>query len=131
MVKTVISISVRRFLRQDIASLECLDVLLLMRRHVERWWGAQHLAEELSMPAEMAQMQLERLSARNLLNVRIAESVIYRYHPGTDWLAELVDDVSRVHYADRQAVHDLVSETRRGASLFAEAFRIRKDPSDN
>jgi hypothetical protein len=101
-----------------------------MRRHVERWWGAQHLAEELSMPADTAQTQLERLSARNLLDVRIAESVIYRYHPGTDWLAALVDDVSRAHYADRQTVRDLVSGARRGTSQFADAFRFRRDTPD-
>jgi hypothetical protein len=130
MVNSAISASVRRFLRQDIASPECLYVLLLMRRHMERWWEAQQLAKELSLSAETVQTQLERLSVRNLLDVRIAESVIYRYHPGTDWLATLIDDISRAHDADHQNVHDLVSGTQRGVSLFADAFRFRKDKCD-
>lgn len=130
MAKTSISGPVRRFLRQDIASPECLYVLLLMRRHMERWWGAPQLAQELSFSAETVQVQLERLSVRNLLDVRIAESLIYRYHPGSDWLARLVDDISRAHDADHQGVHDLVSGTKHGPFLFAEAFRVRKDRPD-
>ena len=111
--KTVISTPVRRFLRQDIASSECLSVLLLMRQHADRWWEAQNVADALDIAADTAQAALERLSARNLLDVRLAGSLTYCYHPGTDSLASLVDDVARLHAADRGVVFDLVAGPRR------------------
>jgi hypothetical protein len=112
-VKTAISASVQRFLRDDVGSPESLKILLLMRRDPQRWWAAYELAEELGMPGDTAQTQLERLSARNLLDVRIAESLIYRYRPGANEIARLVDQVSWAYEADHQAVHDLVSATQR------------------
>lgn len=66
------------------------------------------------MPLETAEKQLERLSARNLLDVRIAESLIYRYRPGAEWLARLVDEAFRAYEADRRAVRNLVSGRSRG-----------------
>jgi hypothetical protein len=124
--RVVISEEVRQFLAEDVASLERLDVLLLMRRHVERWWAAHTLSGELGLPVDVAQMHLEKLCGRNLLEVRIAESVIYRYQPATSWLADLVDEVSRVHYADRHSIVALVAGPPEGVRLFAEAFRFRK-----
>lgn len=128
--KTVISIPVRRFLRQDIASSECLSVLLLMRRHAERWWEAQNVADALDIAADTAQAQLERLSARNLPDVRLAGTLTDRYHPGTDWLASLVEDVARLHAADRGVVFDQVAGPGRSPSLLAQAFKIRRTRAD-
>jgi hypothetical protein len=126
----VLSDAVRRFLLEDIASIERLDILLLMHRHLERWWAAQTLGGELGMSVDVAQVHLETLCARNLLEVRIAESLLYRYQPGTPWLSQLVDDVSRVHDADRSHVVALMANAPRGVRLFAEAFRFWKGTSD-
>jgi hypothetical protein len=113
-VKTAISASVQRFLRHDIGSPESLNILLLMRRDAQRWWAAHELADELGMQSDTAQKQLERLSARNLLDVRIAESLRYRYRPGAGEIARLVDQVSRAFERDHQAIHDLLSGRPRG-----------------
>jgi hypothetical protein len=117
-----------RFLIEQIGSIERLDVLLIVHRQAQRWWASQALGVELGMPVEAVQGHLEQLSAFNVLAVRIADSVLYRYQPGTAQVAQVVDEVVRAHYADRDAVSSLVA--RRGPAesirLFAEAFRFRK-----
>jgi predicted ArsR family transcriptional regulator len=124
--------TVRRFLTDQIGSGERLDVLLFLYRYATRWWAAQTLAAELGMPADAAQSHLEHLSARNLLDVRVAESVIYRYHPVREDLSRLVEDVAQTHYRQRDAL--LAVLARRApdsARLFADAFQLRKDKRDD
>lgn len=121
---------VRRFLRQDVGSSECLSVLLLIHRHAERWWDAQDVAVGLGIGADTAQTQLERLSTRNVLDVRLVGSLTYRYRPGAAWLASLVDDVARLHAADAGVVLDLVAGRSKGASLLAEAFKNTRTEAD-
>ena len=124
--------TVRRFLTDKIGSVERLDLLLFLHRHRTRWWAAQALAAELGMPADTVQSHLEHLSARNLLDVRVAESVIYCYKPSREDLAQLVEDVAQAHYRHRD---DLLAVLARRASdparLFADAFHLRKDKRDD
>jgi hypothetical protein len=124
--------TVRRFLTDQIGSAERLDLLLFLYRHPTRWWAAEALAAELGMPAGTVQSHLEHLSAQNLLDVRVAESVIYCYKPAREDLAQLVEDVAQAHYRHRDAL--LAVLTRRAsdsARLFADAFQLRKDKKDD
>jgi hypothetical protein len=129
--EATVSDDARRFLTDEIGSVERLDLLLFMRRHATRWWAAHTLAEELEMPANAAEAHLEHLGTRNLLDVRITESVIYCYKPGREELAHLVEEIARAHYHQREVVVAVL--TRRGnesARLFAEAFQLRKGKRD-
>lgn len=127
MTQAPLSDAVRRFLTESIGSVERLNLLLFLHRHAARWWAAQALAEGLEMPADIVQTHLEHLSARNLLDVRIAESVIYCYKPGRDELAALVEEVARAHYLHRDDVVAVLAQRRAGnARLFADAFQLRK-----
>lgn len=83
------------------------------------------------MPADTLETHLDHLSARNLLDVRIAESVIYCYKPGREDLSRLVEDVARAHYLHRDAVVAvLTGRASASAKLFAEAFQLRKGRRD-
>ncbi len=131
MTDTRLSAATRRFLTDDIGSVERLNLLLFLHRHNRRWWSAQPLAEELGMPADTVQLHLEHLSACNLLDVRIAESVVYCYKPGRQELSELVEEVAQAHYAQRDAVVAVLARHGGGsAQLFADAFQIRKGRQD-
>lgn len=124
----VLSDSVKHFLMEDIVSVERLDVLLFVYRHAKRWWAAQKLSTELEMPEDAVQSHLEHLSARNLLEVRIAESVIFCYKPVSEELAKLVEAVASTHYRHRDAVVSVLTghQPSDSARLFAEAFHFRK-----
>lgn len=131
MTEAVLSTAVRHFLTDDIISVERLDVLLFLYRHARRWWAAQKLSAELEMPADAVQSHLEYLSARNLLEVRIAESVIFCYKPVSEELSRLVEAVATIHYRQRDAVVGVLTgqpgaPSADGARLFAEAFHFRK-----
>lgn len=126
-----VSDKAKRFLTDEVGSVERLDLLLFMHRHATRWWPAHALTDEIEMPAETVQAHLEHLSARNLLDVRIAESVIYRYKPGREELAQLVEEVAQAHFRHRNDVVAVLSrQATESARLFAEAFHLRKGKRD-
>lgn len=120
--------AVKHFLTDDIVSVERLDVLLFLHRHAKRWWPAQKVSAELEMPADAVQAHLEQLSARNLLEVRIAEAVIFCYKPVSEELSRLVETVASLHYRHRDDVVAVLTghQPSDGARLFAEAFNFRK-----
>ncbi|HWM90120.1 MAG TPA: hypothetical protein VN493_05085 [Thermoanaerobaculia bacterium] len=128
MTQAVLPDAVKHFLTDDIVSVERLDVLLFLYRHAKRWWAAQKLSAELEMPADAVQSHLEHLSARNLLEVRIAESVIFCYKPVNEELSQLVEAVASTHYHHRDAVVSVLTDRQptEGARLFAEAFHFWK-----
>src|SRR5688572_12669091 len=102
--QATLSDAVKRFLTDVVVSVERLDVLLFIHRSAARWWPAEKLAPELGMPADTVQTHLEHLSARNLLDVRIAEAVIFCYKPAKEELSRLVEEVAKAHYSHRDAV---------------------------
>ena len=108
MTQAPLSDAVRRFLTESIGSVERLTLLLFLHRHAARWWAAPALAAELEMPADTVQSHLEHLSARNLLDVKIAESVIYSYKPGREELSALVEEVARAHHLWMLALNGIV-----------------------
>jgi hypothetical protein len=126
--QAVLSDAVKHFLTGAVVSVERLDVLLFLYRNANRWWAAEKLAAELEMPADAVQLHLEHLSARNLLEVRIAESVIFCYKPFSQELSTLVEAVASMHYHHRDAVVSVLTghQPTDGARLFAEAFHFRK-----
>ena len=122
-----LSDAVKRFLTDDVGSVERLTLLLFLRRHATRWWAAKMLAVELEMPADTVQSHLEHLSARNLLDVRIAESVIYCYKPGREDLSQLIEELAQAHYRHRDTVVAVLAHrVADNARLFADAFQLRK-----
>ena len=128
MTEALLPESAIHFLTNDIVSVERLDLLLFLYRNAKRWWGAQKLSTELEMPADAVQSHLEHLSARNLLDVQIAESVIFCYKPGSEELSRLVEAVASTYYHHRDAVVTVLTQkqTTDSARLFAEAFHFRK-----
>lgn len=128
MTEAVLPDAVKQFLAEDIASVERLDLLLFLYRHAKRWWAAPKLSTELEMPADAVQSHLEHLSARNLLEVQIAEAVIFCYKPGSEELSRLVEAVASTYYHHRDAVVTVLTQkqTTGSAQLFADAFDFRK-----
>jgi hypothetical protein len=123
----VLTEALRRFLIDEVGSVERFDLLLFLHRNAARWWAAQTLTAEVEMPADLIQSHLEHLSARNLLDVRIAGSVLYRYNPGREELSRLVEEAARAHFFQRNEVVAVLARQLPGsARLFADAFQLRK-----
>jgi predicted ArsR family transcriptional regulator len=126
-----LSEAARRLLTEGVGSLERLDLLLFLHRQPARWWSARALEGELDRPADALRRHLDHLVAQNLLDVRIAESVVYRYQPGRDDLAAQVEELARENHLHRDAVATLLARRLgESARLFANAFQLRRGKRD-
>jgi hypothetical protein len=72
------------FLRESIRSVHELDTILVLHRDPSRWWSAEQIAKELSLRADVATRALETLAGRNLLDVRVGETLAYCWAPVHD-----------------------------------------------
>jgi hypothetical protein len=60
-----------------------LDVLMYLARHRARYCSPQTVAADMRLPPQRVSTALEVLASRNLLDVRIAEAVLYRLDPAS------------------------------------------------
>src|SRR5204862_5186819 len=66
-----------------VASADELDVLLCLARSGDRYCSARTIAEETRLPDTRVSGALEAMAARNLLDVRICDAVVYRIDPAS------------------------------------------------
>ncbi|MGN6388514.1 MAG: hypothetical protein ACTHL1_03315 [Burkholderiaceae bacterium] len=119
---------VRRFILTSIASVPYLEALLLARDVPERDWEAKSLAQRLYIGEPAAAELLTTMHAANLLTRLDGETPLYRYHPESDALREIVDRVAMSYARNLIDVTNLIhSNSGRKAQQFADAFKWRKD----
>lgn len=115
----------RAFLHSCIESIDQVE-LLMMLRGSDRFRTARDVASEFRMTPAHARRDLETLSARGLLEVRVGEETSYRYQPKTDDLARYCDLLAQHYIRSRQAVLGFVAtESRLSVKRFADAFKLR------
>lgn len=111
------------FARVRLGSLLHLDVALLLRAEPESWWTAERVAAALRVGVEASRTALEALASRNLLDVRIANDLSYRFAPWHESAAAHLAAIAEHHYEAREIV---ARASGSAAERFADAFRIRK-----
>ena len=119
-----LSAPAKEFVRARIDSLIQLDIALLLQSDASVWWSAERLGDELRIQPDVARHALDALASKNLLDVRIATDLTYRFAPWHGSAAELMNEVAANHYEAREIV------ARGGGSAaerFADAFRVRKN----
>jgi hypothetical protein len=93
----------REFISQCIGSVDELGMLLVLTISAARWWSAAAAGLELGIPERDARQILDRLASRNLLDLKIANDVRYRFRPGTADLERLTTELLTL-YRNRPAV---------------------------
>jgi hypothetical protein len=121
---------VRAFIADHIESVMQLEVLLLLSGRPDRPWTAAEAAQEMRIEAGWVEAQLKSMLVKGLLETAGAPSQ-YRYAPRTPELAKAVADLAKA-YADRRVsvISLIFSHPLDKIRSFADAFRLRKDPSD-
>jgi hypothetical protein len=114
----------REFLRARLGSLIQLDIALLLHADPSAWWSAERVAAHLRVAVDAATQALETLASRNLLDVRIANDLTYRFAPWHESTARLASEIADHHYEARELVARASGDSV--AARFADAFRIRK-----
>jgi hypothetical protein len=116
------------FLGAHVASLEELEVLVLLVVSSGRWWDATTISRELGLTPTRARSTLDAFAAHNLLDIRITEDVRYQFRPGTPELeAAALAVAAEYQRAPAAVVHAVASAAPRSVRDFADAFRIRRD----
>jgi hypothetical protein len=111
----------------SLGSLQDLQLLLTLMDDPERWWDARAIAEETGEPISSTGRGLDRLAAKNLLDIRVTEHVRFRYRPGTAELEQAGAAFVEAYRKNPLAIVKLVTARRpRSVTDFANAFRIRR-----
>lgn len=106
--KPALSGAAERFLRESIGSVLHLDVLLLLHGDPGRWWSADQIRQVLPMSAESVATVLEELAALNLLDVRLASCVSFRFAPLDPAMAAAASEISPIQRAAPEVLLEIL-----------------------
>lgn len=122
-----ISTGLRELLEQRLASLEQVQIVLLLRRDPSRPWTAPEVARELGSAPEPAAMRLFLLASSGLIACEAAGLPRYRYEPADAGLDALLGELSDVCDHDPAAITALVGAPPPDPiRSFADAFKLRR-----
>jgi len=116
--------SLLRFVTSSFPSIWALELLLALKRD-PRWRSREELVAALRASDLVISNALDSLVAAGLASVG-PEGAIYM--PASDEVAAYVDDTEAL-YAERpdSVRRAIVRAAGRGASVFSDAFRLRRD----
>lgn len=104
-----------------------LEALLKIAEEPDRGWTAERLASSMHLPVHQAARRLEELCARALLDVTLANELVYRYAPATPELAAQVLALQRAWVDSREVVLSRVlARGRDQLRAFSDAFKLGK-----
>jgi hypothetical protein len=81
------------FAQSHVHSVEALQVLLLCIDYRERWWDVSGVADRLSLTKSRARHILDGFARSNLLDIRISDTVRFRFDRGIQELQSIVAGV--------------------------------------
>ena len=113
-----------------VRSVEELEVLLHLARDRARYASADSIAADTGLPSGAVAKALEAMASRNLLDVRIAESVLYKLDPASDRSSACVRRTLDAAWQDRTGVLKAILAGRSAVHDFADAFKVTRDRSD-
>jgi hypothetical protein len=117
---------VRRFVADEIHSLEQLEILLSLHRHASEWWTAERMADDLRTSRASVAARMADMSVRGLLEVQ-EEGPRYRYRPATPGVEAVVQLLDRLYTERRVSIITLIfSKPLDSIRDFSDAFRVRK-----
>lgn len=118
----------RRFILTSIISVPHLEAMLLLRGEPAKQWDAKEVAQRLYLSEKAASELLSELCAAGVLIVTGQEVLLYRYHPTSDELRQMIDRLADVYTKNLIEVTNLIhSKVDRMAQQFADAFKLGKD----
>lgn len=121
-----VSESLAGFLQQRLASIEQIEIVLLLRGDPARAWSATEVAQALKMPPESAAMRLFLLASSGLLLFEAAGMPKYRYAGSDEATEVLLGELAERYENDRAAVAAAIGAPADPIRSFADAFKFKK-----
>lgn len=118
---------VLEFISEHIASMEQLEVLLLLSSQPDRDWTAESVFAEIQSSLPSVQQRLHEFVNKGLLVQ--PEPTLFRYSPRTTALGNAVRALAATYKEKRVKVIELIyRKPVDEVQSFADAFKLRKDP---
>jgi hypothetical protein len=124
-VSSALSQPLQSFLQQRLASIEQIEIVLLLHGDRARSWSAPEVAAELRMPPESAAMRLFLLASGGMLLFEATGVPRYRYGGDAETDA-LVGELAEVYPVNKSAVAALIGAPVDPLQSFADAFKFKK-----
>ena len=118
---------VRRFLADEIHSVEQLEVLLSLHRQPAEWWTAERMAAELRTSSDSVATRMAEMTVRGLLESQEEDGLRYRYCRAKPETGRVVEMLDRLYNERRVTIITLIfSKPLDSIRDFSDAFRLRK-----
>lgn len=119
---------IRRFIIEQIHSVEALEILLLLHDEAAREWSVAEVGQRLRTSLDSAQTRLSELKRGGLVEAVGGESPRYRFKAGAPAVDARVKQLEQVYRERRVSVITLIySKSSEQIRAFSDAFRIRKE----
>ena len=102
------NIRFEQLLLATVDSVEQSDILVAMDNAGTRWWSLRELAVAVALAESTTRHELETLSTRGLLDVRIVNDVHYRVAPATPELRQFVSELAGAYSTGRPEIRRLI-----------------------
>lgn len=129
---SALSDELRAFISEHIASVEQVEVLLLLYRSSPREWSAVAVGRELRIDPVSAARRLADFRERGLISVRAAdEALVYWYEGSSPSSDRRIAELEREFRERRTTLISLIFSTPSDdLRAFADAFRLRPRNKD-
>lgn len=132
MSENVLPKEVKRLIEEHINSVFQVEVLLLLHEHRRKEWDADALSREFGLDLNVAATQMADLYSRGFLTVKKDAGLLYQYRPATSEMDRAVEGLAAAYKVRRMSViSSIFSKPVSNITLFADAFRVRKDNQDD
>lgn len=121
----VLSPEVQELIARHLDSLESVEILLLLRRSPQTYWGAPAIAEQLGIAPDITRAKLDTLRGSGMIAVG-EQTGAFRYAPSDDRTKTAVDDLAAA-YANRRVsvVNTIYSANLERLRAFSNSFRVK------
>ena len=121
-----VSAPLQAFLQQRLATIEQIEIVLLLRSDPARSWSATDVATELRMPPESAAMRLFLLASGGMILFEPSGVPRYRYAASDADAEALLGELAEMYASDRGAVAAAIGAAPDPVRSFADAFKLKK-----
>lgn len=119
---------IQDFIRKNIHSVGHLEVLMLMKRNLEKKWAAEELSKEMRSNTSYAQSQMQDLFKLNLLVCETRDHEKYYQIVADTVLLDLLNKLENIYNSRRTTVISFIYSHPMGHILnFAKAFKLKED----
>ena len=121
----VLNAEVRELIARHLDSVESIEILLLLRRSPQTYWGAPAIAEQLGINPDIARAKIEALRSSGMITVG-EQTGAFRYGPPDEQTRSAIDELAAL-YANRRSsvINEIYSANLGRLRAFSNSFRVK------